>query len=191
MKQFVRYLIRVVICFPFAVFLAYLFSLIPKMDVFWFHVVILSFGGGLYRPNSVYAWEVILEQYEKSVQGLSLLVTEFGNFIDMDEDQNEGITIATSICDDGLILYRVHIITFLREVAVIPWRNIESIKIVDRTQISEDGLVDQDSDMVAEILIEGISATLEIPWNKEIEMFANLHKENIDNKIKKYGYYEP
>ena len=118
-----------------------------------------------YKRKSIHAWEVILDYYGKEVPGVSRLITAIGIFNERDEGRNEGFTIFSSVTDDGVILYKGHIVPLLRETAVIPWDKIESFKLIDNTSASKDGLVDQISDMIAELQFKNVTTMLEIPWS--------------------------
>ena len=131
------------------------------------------------KPKSVYAWEVILDYYEKHVPGISRLTSKVGVFHDISEERRECFTIFTSVTDEGIILYRGHIIPLLRETAIIPWDKVESFQLIDNTPVFENGLVDQASDMVAKLQFENVTTELEIPWSKEIDMYSKLFESNV------------
>lgn len=180
MKKFCSFLFRLVVFFPIGVLFAYLLSLLPVIEYSWLYALFLSACMAFYKPQSIYAWEVILDYYGKEIPGISpRIITAFGNFNDSDVSKNEGFAIFISVTDDGVILYKGHIVPFLRETAVIPWDKIESFKMIDNTLLSKDGLVDQIADMIVELQIENVTTTLEIPWSKEIEMYSNLYKDGL------------
>jgi len=173
-KAIGRYVFRLIFIVPIMAAIFWLVSLTGFDDFNWYVVIAASFIGAWVNPKSNFAWSHILEKYGKHVQGISRLVTEAGDFKDRHEAHDEGFPVFTSISEDGLILYRGHLIPQLRETAVIPWDCLTSKKLIDRTPVSKEGVVDQSSVILVEVRLKGITVPLELPWNKEIELYTNI-----------------
>lgn len=181
MKAVGRYVFRFLVLLPVGYLVFWLLSLTPVFDFSWLVVVGGTFFGAWFHPRASFAWGHILDNYEKHVPGLSMLITQVGYFKDKHEINDEGIPVFTSVAEEGLILYRGHLVPLFRETAVIPWHCIKSKKLVDKTPVSQDGIVDQNSVMFAELRVQGLAVPIELPWSKEIELYSNILEERSQN----------
>lgn len=182
MRSVARYIFRVVMFLPLGLVWVWAVSLIPGLEFEWWLVLVSCIVGAYYASRSVYAWQVIMDNYrEENVPGLSRLATHIGAFKDGYDPDDDGLVILTSVNDKGLILMRPHLIPLLRESALVPWENVAVDEVINLKPPKEGELVDQCEDLVAKLKVQDVVGRLEVPWNKEIELFSNIAR-NDENK---------
>lgn len=173
-----RYIFRAVLVSPLILLYVWLTSFIPGYDFGWWIVVPCCLITAFFHFKTPYAWQVTLENYEHSLPPISSLAREAGHLKDRFDAEDTGIIILTSLTPDGLVLFRFHLLRFLSEAAVIPWDCLEVQNVKNNTPVPEGGIEDQNAAMLAEIKIKGVMATIEIPWNKELELYTNIATSN-------------
>ncbi|MBL4826136.1 MAG: hypothetical protein JKY66_00215 [Spongiibacteraceae bacterium] len=167
-KAILRFIFKFSIAIPVAFGFAYLVSLIPGLEFEYALVVGGVIGFVSATPKSNYAWGVIKSHYliEPYIAGKPL---RQGGFLqDKREEENEVITIITSICEHGIVLLRPHLIPYLMEATLMPWECIKS-SLVHNPETAPK----HDSPMTLELKIDGLVPKVEIPWNKDLESFKN------------------
>ncbi|MCB1667542.1 MAG: hypothetical protein R3E73_10090 [Porticoccaceae bacterium] len=185
-KPVLRALFRVAIATPVWALFLYAGSLILGFNFDYAIFIGGLLGIAFSSPKSNLVWKLILSEYglntsapntnskasNTQVPRKQLLAS--GVLYDKQEEKEEGIIIFTSITKNGLILYGPHVIPALREIALIPWKDVTVQRISERTPAPEGKLVDQVAPWLADIKIRGVVPILEIPWSKELELYTNI-----------------
>jgi hypothetical protein len=167
-KPILRIIFKVVIATLVAFAFAYIVSFIPGLEYDYALVVGAALGFVLTNPKSNYAWGIIKSHYSIDLYIAKKPLRQGGFLQDKREEENEVITMITSICPHGIVLLRPHVIPYLMEAAMIPWECIKSSETH-----TEKSAPKHDSPMTQELKIEGLVPKVEIPWNEDLELFKN------------------
>lgn len=178
--------IRPVIRFGFTLCLAIvisfafvgLISLLPWFAFEWEYVIASTIGILIFGPRSNISWGIAYKEYGDDSVKLHRAAMEPG-FLKENAIGDEGLFIFTSLADEGLILSRPHLAPILRETVLIPWEKLSVRRVRLSKELKEGELQDQTAPMIAEIRIRGLTYWLEIPWNKELELYTNFRMQDL------------
>ncbi len=185
LKHVCRYLFFRIVIATVSVLIVWVICFLFRWDYDRWTVLIAILGSLAFWPRGNIVWRRIVKLYGKTTPLNGKLLSTAGSLIDEQEGSEESIILLTSIIDEGLVLYRPHIIGYLRESAVIPWDDLKILKIRNVGKATESELQDQVENLEAEISIVGIRPRLKIPWTKEMELYSNIIQYNHETTANK------